>query len=239
MSDPPVREPPGSNWLARRRAVRRDALGIGIAVGTYGVSFGALGPTSGLSVAQTCALSVLAFTGGSQFAFVGVVGAGGSVLSGTATAWLLGSRNALYGLRLAPMLRMHGPQRFLGAQLVIDESTAMAVAQDDDQAGRLAFWFTGLAVFTFWNLATLLGAIGASAFGDPKALGLDAAIGAAFLGLLWPRLAQRSSWVLALGAAAVALALTPLVAPGIPVLVAGALAVALGLPNRTRRRPAP
>jgi predicted branched-subunit amino acid permease len=218
-----------TDWPAERRAVVRDAAGVGVAVGTYGISFGALGPASGLSVPQTCALSVLAFTGGSQFAFVGVVGAGGSVLSGTATALLLGSRNALYGLRLAPMLRLRGWSRAVGAQLVIDESTAMAVGRDDERAGRLAFWSTGLAVFTLWNLSTLLGALGATAFGDPKALGLDSAIGAAFLGLVWPRLAARSSRMLALAAGTVALALTPLVPPGLPVLVAGALAVAVGL----------
>ncbi len=218
-----------TDWDATRRKVVRDAMGVGVAVGTYGISFGALGPTSGLSVPQTLALSVLAFTGGSQFAFVGVVGAGGSVVSGAATALLLGSRNALYGLRLAPLLSLRGRQRALAAHLVIDESTAMAVAQSEDAAGRLAFWSTGLAVFTMWNLATLLGALGATAFGDPAALGLDAAIGAAFLGLLWPRLAQRSSLALAVAAAALALALTPVVPPGIPVLLAGTLAVAVGV----------
>lgn len=218
-----------TGWDTTRRTVVRDAMGVGVAVGTYGISFGALGPTSGLSVPQTLAMSVLAFTGGSQFAFVGVLGAGGSVVSGAATALLLGSRNALYGLRLAPLLRLRGRQRALAAHLVIDESTAMAVAQTEDAAGRLAFWSTGLAVFTMWNLATLLGALGATAFGDPTALGLDAAIGAAFLGLLWPRLAQRSSLALAVGAAALALALTPVVPPGTPVLLAGALAVAVGV----------
>ena len=116
------------SWQARRRLVLRESLGVGLAVGALGVSFGALGTTTGLSVAQTCALSVLAFTGGSQFAFVGVVAAGGGLVSATATAWLLGARNALYGLRLAPTLDVRGPQRALAAQLVIDESTAVAVS---------------------------------------------------------------------------------------------------------------
>ncbi len=214
-------------WEQRRRAVARNAAGVGVAVGTYGVSFGALSTTSGLSVTQTCALSVLAFTGGSQFALVGVLGAGGSALSGTLTALLLGSRNALYGLRLAPILQVRGVRRVFAAQLVIDETTAMAIGQDDEQASRLAFWATGLAVFSLWNLATLLGAVGATALGDPKKLGLDAAVGAAFLGLLWPRLKGRVAWVTALVAAATALALSPLLAPGVPVLVAGVVAVTL------------
>ena len=218
-----------AGWAALRREVVRDAAAVGVAVGTYGVSYGALGTTSGLSVAQTCALSVLAFTGGSQFALVGVLGAGGSGVAGTATALMLGLRNTLYGLRLAPTLQVRGLHRLLAAHLVIDETTAMTLAQPVARAGRLAFWATGLAVFSLWNLATLVGALGATALGDPKRFGLDAAVGAAFLGLLWPRLKRRVAWVVGLGAAAVALALTPVLPPGLPVLAAGLVAVAVGL----------
>jgi len=216
-----------AGWGQTRRSVLARSAGVGVAVGTYGISFGALATTSGLSVVQACALSVLAFTGASQFAFVGVVGGGGSALAGTLTALLLGSRNALYGLRLGPMLRVGGLRRVVAAHLVIDESTAMAIAQDDEQASALAFWSTGLAVFTLWNLATVLGAVGATAFGDPKRLGLDAAVGAAFLGLLWPKLRGRPAWVTAGLAAAVALALSPVLTPGVPVLVAGTITVAV------------
>jgi predicted branched-subunit amino acid permease len=218
-----------ASWPVQRRKVLRDATGIGLAVGAYGLSYGALATASGLSVLQTCALSVLTFTGGSQFALVGVLGSGGSAASGVATALLLGSRNTLYGLRLAPTLQVSGARRAVAAHLTIDETTAMAVGQDDDQSARLAFWATGLAVFVFWNVATLLGAVGAAALGDPKALGLDAAVGAAFLALLWPRLRDRGAWVVALLGASVALALTPLVSPGLPILAAGVVAVAVGL----------
>lgn len=218
-----------SSWPTRRRTVVAKSAGVGVAVGTYGVSFGALATTSGLSVLQACALSVLAFTGASQFALVGVLAGGGSALAGTLTALLLGSRNALYGLRLAPTLQVRGARRLLAAHLVIDETTAMAIGQDDEEASRLAFWSTGLAVFTLWNTATLVGALGATALGDPKKLGLDAAVGAAFLGLLWPKLQGRSTWLTALLAAAVALALTPLLTPGVPVLVAGLVTVAVML----------
>jgi branched chain amino acid efflux pump len=220
-------EPP--DWERTRRAVVRNAAGVGFAVGAYGLSFGALATTSGLSIAQACALSVLTFTGGSQFALVGVIGAGGSPAAGVVSALLLGVRNSLYGLRLAPTLRVTGGHRLVAAQLVIDESTAMAVAQDDDRAARLGFWSTGLAVFVCWNLATLIGAVGATALGDPQALGLDAAVGAAFLALLWPRLTGRGPWTTALVAGAVALALTPHFPAGVPVLVAGLVAVTVGL----------
>jgi predicted branched-subunit amino acid permease len=220
-------------WVATRRRVVRDALSIGVAVGTYGVSYGALGVTNGLSVLQTCALSVLAFTGGSQFAFAGIVGAGGSPWSGTATALLLGFRNLLYGLRIGPLLDARRPlRRLLTAQVVIDETTAMAISHEDpaeERSSRLAFWMTGLSVYVLWNLATVVGALGATALGDPKSLGLDAAVGAAFLALLWPRVQNRLLATVALAAAGVALLLTPLVTPGVPVLVAGLVAVAVGV----------
>jgi predicted branched-subunit amino acid permease len=211
--------------------VLRDAAGVGVATGAYGISFGAVSVAAGLSVPQTCALSVLLFSGGSQFALVGVLGAGGSALAGVATALLLGVRNALYGLRLAPLLGLRGSHRVVASQLTIDESTAMALGQDEPTAARLAFWSTGLAVFLLWNLATLLGAAGASAFGDPTVLGLDAAIPAAFLALLWPRLRGMRPWLVAAVAAVVALALSPVAPSGVPVLVA-ALAALVAIVRR-------
>src|SRR5207302_359738 len=158
-----------------RRAIVRDALGIGIASGAYALSFGALATVAGLSLLQTVALSLLMFTGASQFALVGVIGAGGSVWAGAATAALLGTRNALYGVRLSSLLGVHGLRRILTAHFVIDETTAMAIARDSPPESRFAFWATGIALFTLWNLGTLAGALATHAIPDPKALGLDGA----------------------------------------------------------------
>src|ERR1700737_3970709 len=177
--------------ISTRRAIIRDALGIAIASGAYAVSFGAISTAAGLSVLQTCALSVLMFTGASQFALAGVVGAGGSVWAGAATAALLGSRNALYGVRLSSLLYVRGLRRALAAHFVIDETTAMAIARESPSEGRLAFWATGVALFTLWNLGTLVGALTTHLVPDPKVLGLDAAPPAAFLALLAPRLRAR------------------------------------------------
>ena len=219
-----------TDWPRRRRAVLRDAVGVGVATGAYGLSFGAIGVAGGLTVAQTCATSVLMFTGASQFALVGVLAAGGGPASAAVTAVLLGARNALYGLRLSSLLQLTGARKAVGAQLVIDESTAMCVAHEDDAtARRLAFWATGLAVFVLWNLATLAGALAGTALGDPQTFGLDAAVPAAFLALLWPRLAQPAARLVALGAAAVALALTPVAPAGVPVMAAAGVAVLAGL----------
>lgn len=166
------------------------------------------------------------FTGASQFALVGVVGAGGSVWAGAATAALLGSRNALYGLRLSSLLNVSGWRRAAASHFVIDETTAMAIARDTSVESRLAFWATGLAVFTLWNLGTLIGALATHALPNPKVLGFDAAPPAAFLALLAPRLRAREPMAIAIAAGVAALVCLPFVPAGIPLLIV-ALLVAL------------
>lgn len=219
------------------RQVVVDSLGVGIATGLYGVSFGAVATASGLDVWQACVLSLLVFTGASQFAFAGVLAAGGAPVTGAATAVLLGSRNAFYGVALAPRLQVRGWRRLLTAHLVIDESTAMGLGQVDDRRTRLAFRVTGLSVFVLWNLMTLVGAVAGEALGDPRTFGLDAAVGAAFLALLWPRLTAWPQRLVAVAGAAAATGLVPWTAAGVPVIVGGAVAVVLGM-VLTRRRPA-
>ena len=212
-----------------RAGIVRDGLGVGIATGTYGLSFGAVSVAAGLSVAQTCALSLLMFTGASQFALVGVLAAGGSPASGALTALLLGTRNTLYGLRLAPLLAWRGWRRGVGAHLLIDESTAMSVTRDSTPAARTGFLTTGVTIFVLWNLFTLAGALAGTAIGDPRSYGLDAAVGAAFLALLWPRLHDRTHRLVAVTAATVALGLVPLTAAGVPVLAAAGVALLAGM----------
>lgn len=212
-----------------RSSIIRDSLGVGVATGAYGVGFGAVSVASGLSVAQTCALSFLVFTGASQFALVGVIAAGGAPISGALTAMLLGTRNTLYGLRLAPLLAWRGWRRLLGAHVLIDESTAMSVTRETTAAARLGFLTTGVSIFVLWNLATLAGAVAGNAIGDPRTYGLDAAVGAAFLALLWPRLKGRRNQLIAAAAAVVALATVPLVPAGVPVLAAAAVALLAGV----------
>jgi predicted branched-subunit amino acid permease len=225
-----------ASWPEVRAPIVRTAVSVGVASGAYGVSVGALGVAAGLSVAQTCALSVLMFTGGSQFALVGALGGGGSGLSGALSAVLLGARNGVYGVRLAPLLRVRGAQRLLAAHLVIDESTAVALGGEVQgvRAGRLGFWATGLSVFVLWNAATLLGAVAGSAVGDPRDFGLDAAAPAAFLAMLAPRLRDRATWTIAVVSALVALAVVPLVPAGVPVLVAALVPAVAVLARRER-----
>lgn len=200
-------------------------MGVGIATGAYGVSFGAIATTSGLTVAQSCALSVLVFTGASQFALIGVVASGGAPMSGAATALMLGTRNTLYGLKLASLLGLRGVRRLAGAHLVIDESTAMSLKAEDPRDAPLGFFATGAAVFVLWNLATLIGALAGDAMGDTSAYGLDAAVPAAFLALLWPRLDHARARVTAVAAALLALTLVSFTRPGVPIIAAAGVAV--------------
>ena len=220
-----------------RRGIVRDSLAVGLATGAYGVSFGAVSVAAGLSVLQTCALSLLMFTGASQFALVGVVAAGGAPLSGTVTALLLGTRNTLYGLRMAPLLQLNGVRRVAAAHLLIDESTAMSVNRQTRSEARLGFVATGLSVLVLWNAATLAGAVAGNALGDPRRYGLDAAVGGAFLALLWPRLQDRRNRVVGVLAVAVALGMVPVTAAGVPVLAAAGVALLAGV--LLSRRPSP
>ena len=207
-----------------------QSFSVSFTVGLYGIAFGAAGIAAGFSILQTCLLSLLTFSGASQFAVVGVIGSGGSALSGIATASLLGIRNGLYGLRMAPILKVRNLKRVIAAQITIDESTGVAIGQEDrgQAAMKLGFWLTGFGVYFFWNLFTVVGAVSAQAMGNPSAFGLDAAVPAAFLGLVWPRLHGSFERGLAIGAVLLALLLTPFVAAGIPIIATTLIAVIFG-----------
>jgi predicted branched-subunit amino acid permease len=227
-------------WVssAVRTRVLRDAVGLGLAVGLYGAAFGAAAVSAGLDVLQASTLSLLMFTGASQFALVGVLGAGGTPLAAIGSALLLGTRNTVYGVRLVPLLPTGGVLRRLGtAHWVIDETTALSIAAPDRAMARLAFVAGGASIFVVWNLTTVLGALGAGALGGAAQAALDAVVPAAFLALLWARLqkgfpetaVQRR---VALGGAVVALALTPFVPPGVQVIAAVVAVVLAGRPRR-------
>jgi predicted branched-subunit amino acid permease len=225
-------ESTSTDWLTARKEIVGNALSIGLAVAMYGVSFGALGTTTGLTVLQTMALSLLMFTGASQFTLVSTLASGGTALTAVVASWLMGTRNAAYSMRMTPILKTKGVSRIVAVQLTIDESTAMGLAQDETayegRASRLAFWATGLSVYLLWNLATFIGAVSATAIGDPKSFGLDAAIAAGLFALVWPQIKSRIEITAALGGALIALTLTPFVSPGIPVLAAALVAIIIG-----------
>ncbi|MHA7273708.1 AzlC family ABC transporter permease [Arthrobacter sp. TMT4-20] len=206
----------------------RVGLSISVATGLYGLSFGALSVTSGFDIWQTMALSLLLFSGGSQFAFIGVVGGGGTGAAAMTAASLLGIRNAVYGMQMNALVRPTGWRRFVAAQVTVDESAATASGQTDPDERRRGFWSAGIGVFVLWNMFTVAGALLGGALGDPARWGLDGAAVAAFLGLLWPRLRTREPAAIAVVCALVTVAVVPVVAPGLPILIAAAVAGAIG-----------
>jgi predicted branched-subunit amino acid permease len=246
MRSPHPSAEPAPDEAAVRRAWR-DGVGVAVATSAYGVSFGALSVAAGLDLWQTCILSLVMFTGGSQFAFVGVIAAGGvaAAPAAIASAGLLGARNVAYGLRMSPVIGAAPAARAAAAHFTIDESTAVSLAQTGLRARRVGFWVTGIGIWLGWNISTLAGGLLGDVLGDPRAYGLDAAAAAAFLALLWPRLKRRQAVAVGVAAAVVATVLTPAIMPGIPVLVAALVAVLVGWANwwgsdeATRRDPAP
>jgi predicted branched-subunit amino acid permease len=212
------------------RTTVRDALSVSLTVGAYGVAFGAASVAAGFSVLQSCLFSLFTFTGASQFAAIGVVASGGPAASAIATAAMLGTRNALYGIQMAPLLRVRGLKRVASAHLTIDESTGVALSQvpRGAEAVRVGFWVTGAGVFIFWNLFTLLGALGAKALGNPASWGLDAAVPAVFLGLVWPRLENTFLRVVAAASMVFAIVITPWLPAGLPIIATALVAIVLG-----------
>ena len=211
----------------------RMGLSISVATGLYGISFGALAVAAGLTVWQAMALSLLMFTGGSQFAFIGVIAGGGAGSAALGAAALLGVRNAVYGMQLNAMIAPTGWRKAVAAQLTIDESAATAAGQTTPDEQRRGFWTAGVGVFVLWNLFTLVGAVLGDALGDPRRWGLDGAAVAAFLALLWPRLQQREPVALAVVCGVVTALAVPLVPPGLPILLAAVVGAAWGWRGRT------
>jgi 4-azaleucine resistance transporter AzlC len=212
---------------AAARRIRNRALTIGVSVTPFGVSFGAVSVEAHLSLIQVCLLSLVLFSGASQFALVSILGAGGSYVSAVGTALLLGVRNGLYAARINALLRPTGLRRFLMAEVTIDESTAMAVSEAPAGYAARAFWSTALSVYVLWNLSTIVGALVGNAFGSPATTGLDVAGPAAFIALLAPRLTTMRMRLVALASGAIALVTVPLVPVGAPILIGGLTAVAL------------
>lgn len=217
------------------RATISMSLGVAGAVSLYGVSFGALAVASGLDFWQTQVLSLFMFSGGSQFAVIGLVAAGAATPSIVTAAGLLGIRNGLYAVRMSAVVGVGFWKRLLAGQWTIDESTAVAIAQSEPRQQRLGFWLTGGAIYLGWNAMTAVGALVGDALGDPRMWGLDAAAAAAFLGLLWPRIQSMQPTSIAAVSAVVTVVAIPTLPPGIPILIAAATGLALALLAERKR----
>jgi 4-azaleucine resistance transporter AzlC len=197
----------------------RDVAAIAVAALAIGVSFGAIAVASGLPGWLVVVMSVLVFAGGAQFMAVGLLAVGspaGALFGGL----LLNARHLPFGLAIGEEIGGRWRDRLIGSHLLIDESLAFAMAQQDPGRRRHAYWLTGVTLFVTWNVGTVLGVMLGGAVGDPAALGLDAAFPAGLLALLLPSLREPVARWVALVGAAVALAATPVLPAGAPVLLA-------------------
>jgi 4-azaleucine resistance transporter AzlC len=214
----------------------RGALSIGVATGVYAVSFGVLSVAAGFSVVQTCVMSLVCFTGASQLTFASVIGAGGGVAGALPPALLLAGRNTLYAFSLRGVLSGTVPKRALRAQLVVDETTAMAHAQPTIHAKRRAFVLTALCLFSAWNVGTLIGAVAGHGLGNPRDYGLDAMFPAVFLALLAPQLRGPDGVRAAVAGGLIALALVTVTPAGVPIIASALGAVPVLLAAERRRK---
>lgn len=209
----------------RNKPYFRDGIIVGFATGIFAIGFGVLAISADLSVAQTMVMSLVVFTGASQFAAVGVIAAGGSPATAIGSALLLGARNGFYSMTMSDHIKGSVWKRALGAHLTIDESTALGMAQEDPSDVESAFWVGGVSVFVFWNVGTLIGAIGGQAIGDPNALGLDAAFPAGFISLAAGSLRHTAGRIAAAAGFVIAIVAVPFTPAGVPILLAAAGAV--------------
>jgi 4-azaleucine resistance transporter AzlC len=200
--------------------LRRDVALVCLADGIVGVSFGATAVAGGLPGWLPVVMSVVVFAGGAQFAAVGVVLAGGSPVAAVAAGALLNTRMLPYGLGVADVTAGRWWTRLLGAHLTTDETVAFALRPGEPAARRKAFWTCGVALFSAWNIAVLLGVLAGTAVKNTAAFGLDATFPAVLLALALPTLADMRTRAAAGTGAAAAVALTPLLPAGLPVLAA-------------------
>jgi branched chain amino acid efflux pump len=216
-----------------RHGVRAVAP-LAVAVGGFGISFGVLARAAGMGTVAPVVMSMTTFAGSAQFAAISILEAGGTVATAVTAAVLLNARYGPIGLSVAPSLRGGPLSRFLHAQLVVDETWAVA-AEGEGRFDPRVLVGAGLTLYMAWVCGTALGVFFGDVFGDPSGWGLDAAFPALFLALLVPQLRSRTSWSAAGVGAAVALALTPFAPAGVPIVCASVGCLVGLLRGRGRR----
>ena len=233
---PRPNEGPGRSGRSPRtyREGVRAVAPLAIAVGGFGISFGVLARAAGMGVLAPIVMSMATFAGSAQFAAVSILDAGGTVATAVTAAVLLNARYGPIGLSVAPSLHGGLLSRFLHAQLVVDETWAVA-AEGEGRFDPRVLVGAGLTLYAAWVFGTAAGALLGDVLGDPASWGLDAAFPALFLALLVPQLRSRTSWNAAAAGGAIALALTPFTPPGIPIVCASAGCL-VGLLARHGRR---
>lgn len=210
----------------------RAIVPLSVAVAAFGLTFGVLAREAGMGVLAPIAMSATTFAGSAQFAAVSILRSGGTVAAAVAAALLLNARYGPIGLSVARDLHGSPLARFVHAQLVVDESWAIA-ADGRGRFNRSVLIAAGLGLYAAWVGGTVLGVFFGHVLSDPSTLGLDAAFPALFLALLAPQLRRRSAMTAAALGAGIAIVLTPIAPAGLPIVAAGT-ACLLGLRGRSK-----
>jgi 4-azaleucine resistance transporter AzlC len=211
------------------RAGVRAGLPLVLPTLLLGVSFGVLAkPVMG--AVGPIVMSVLVFSGGAQFAALGVLQAGGAIGAAVAAGMLMNARWLPMGFAVGPSLRGGRLARALQAQAIVDASFAMSSRGDGTFDRGLLIGAT-IAQGSAWIAGTVLGVIGGELLGDPARIGLDAVFPAFYLWLLAEEARGGRAVGAAIAGAAIAVALMPVAPVGIPV-IAASLAALIGLRRR-------
>lgn len=227
-----------STWRTLEKDLARDIALVCAADGLVGASFGAISVGLGLPLWLPSLLSVVVFAGASQFLFIGLVGAGGNPVAAVAAGLLINVRHVPFGFTVGDVLGTRWVGRLIGTHLMVDETVAFTLAEQEPRRRRAAYWTCGLGLFAAWNLGVVAGAVGGRAIGNTGSFGLDAALPAVLLALLLPSLNTAATRSAAAAGAAIALAATPFLPAGLPVLLALAGMLAALRPGATRATPA-
>lgn len=229
-----------SRWVDRLGPeLARDIGLVCLADGIVGVSFGAITVAVGLPIWLPMLLSVVVFAGASQFLFIAVIAAGGSPIAAFAAGVLVNARHLPFALSIGEVMGTKWLRRIIGSQLIIDETTAFALAERDPTRRRAAFWACGIGLFACWNVGVAAGAFGGQLITDTGAFGMDAAFPAVLLALVMPSLKDRIVRLAAVIGTVIAVAATPLLPAGLPVLLSLAALPLVLFGQHSSRPPAP
>ncbi|WP_412989519.1 AzlC family ABC transporter permease [Pediococcus siamensis] len=167
----------------------RDALPTVFGYIGIGMAFGIVGKTSGLSVLEIFLMSLITYAGSAQFIMVSLLLANSSIPFIMLSVFLVNARFILMSTTVAQYFRQDSIWQNIGiGTLLTDESFALSMNKLNFTDHRLVpSWFHGanLVAYLTWVLATAAGGILGNLVGDPQALGLDFALVAMFIGLLY------------------------------------------------------
>ena len=154
-----------------------------------GLAFGIIASSAGFNPLVVGAMSLFIYAGGAQFITVSMLSSGFPILSIILATFLINSRMILMSMATAPFFKRYSVwKNIVIGTFLTDESFALGMNKQNYTNGRLTYeWFNtaNLVSYFTWALSSVAGALLGGIVKDPKALGLDFALVAMFIGLLY------------------------------------------------------